>query len=144
MKVVEHIIRGKNFFIIIYGSNKIDRTVCITPKRISVSEQEYFWLYDSEFNVIRNVYRFINCNQFTIVPINTKLHYLYALKYLYEFCEIFDLKTFELTNQDVQKLKLFLSGYSSRDSYNSFQLLTNRSGKRSEERRVGKECRYRW
>lgn len=128
MRVTEHIVRGKHIFKISYNSNKTDRTVCITTKRVVIKEKEFFLLYDSEFRVIREAYRFINCNQFMIIPTNTKLHYFYALKYLYEFGEIFDVNILKLTNQDINKLRLFLSGYGSRDNYNSFQLFADRKG----------------
>jgi integrase/recombinase XerD len=108
-------------------NNKVDRKVQIKTKKVELYNRDYFLLYSSELQVIREAFRFINCNQFEIVPINTKLHDLYALKYLYEFCEIFDRDAFSLTRDDISKLRHFLSGFSTKDNLNSYQLLTDRN-----------------
>lgn len=102
------------------------KTVEITCETSTIKNVEYSILYDSNMVPIKDAFRFINYNFLNCSP-NTKYQAITALRILYSFLELFDLDLKELTDDDINNLKLFLKGYSPNGKIITINLNTDRS-----------------
>lgn len=87
-----------------------------------------YLVYNSLSEVVENTYDFLNKSA-KYRASNTRRNYMYALKYLYAFLEIFDKNVHELNDNDLHKLNAFLKGFSASGDDYEFNLLTRRSSK---------------
>ncbi|MGL4873027.1 MAG: tyrosine-type recombinase/integrase [Clostridium sp.] len=97
--------------IILDGKRSVFRTVEIEAQQVKYDNQEYILLYDSNRNVIRDAYKYIN-NELNEGSINTRILTATALVKLYSFLEIYDLKIDNLKKDELEMLKNFLYGTS--------------------------------
>ena len=105
----------------------------IYSKIISIKSEKYtdeqnntnFLLYDSDYRLISDVYRFINIEKEDQSP-NTKEMYLVALKYLFAYCELFDVKPETMSEVQLKSFIKFLYGIESQGEITSMYI-THRS-----------------
>ena len=129
-----------------------------------VNDSKYYFIYDGAMNPIRESFEFLN-NYYGTKSINTRTMALHALKILYSYEKIIGTKLEDFTSTDLIGFKEFLLGFCRKGKVIEFANLTERQpdtvnmylgiyraylksqgkkNQRSEERRVGKECRSRW
>lgn len=133
MILIEEANSRRNVFYKYFIDNKSNKetktlikTVEITCETSMVKKNEYYIIYDSNMNPIKDAFRFINYNFLTSSP-NTQLQAISSLRILYSFLELFDLDINDLTDDDINHLKYFLRGYSPSGNIISINLNTNRS-----------------
>lgn len=93
---------------------------------INENGHDLFVLYDDNMDVITPAYRFIN---FTMAnqSYNSREKSIYALRLLYCFLQLTKTKITELMQDDIEKLKYFLLGFSPENGSYSMRLQTVRS-----------------
>lgn len=75
---------------------------------VKVKNKEYYLVYDSEYNLISDAYDYLNHNDKRLSE-NTKVHSLYALRYLYIFSEIIETPIENFTRKDFIRLDHFFN-----------------------------------
>lgn len=80
-------------------------------------------MYDSEHNLISDAYDYLNHNDKRLSE-NTKVHSLYALRYLYIFSEIIQKPIEDFTRKDFIRLDHFLTGVSTNGNTFEYDILT--------------------
>lgn len=92
---------------------------------VKVKNKEYYLVYDSEYNLISDAYDYLNHNDKRLSE-NTKVHSLYALRYLYIFSEIIETPIENFTRKDFIRLDHFLTGVSVNGNDFEYNILTRR------------------
>ena len=105
---------------------RLIKTVHVRSVHRDYNTREYTILYDSNMNPIKDAFEFLNYEFLTSSP-NTKSQVVSALRLLYSFLELFDLKIESLTDENINNLKYFLKGYSPNGNFISIDLDTDRS-----------------
>lgn len=106
-------------------STKEVRIICGVVKNRGVNK---YLLYNSKYELVSNAYDFLNKRAKNHAN-NTKRNYMYALKFLYVYLEIFEKDLLNLKETDLYQLSSFLKGVSSEGSDFEYNLITKRSNK---------------
>ena len=107
--------------------------VCVTKYDVNIQSRKIegtnkYIVYGSNFVPLSDVYSFINKSSKTRA-LNTRINYVYALKYLYTFLEIIEKDMDSLQLDDFYQLAAFLKGVSATGDDYTYELLTKRSNK---------------
>ncbi|MEQ2528921.1 site-specific integrase [Bacillaceae bacterium CLA-AA-H227] len=94
--------------------------------KINKNGQDIFVLYDDNMDVISPAYRYINIAMAS-QSYNSREKAMYAVRLLYCFLQLTKTKITKLKQDDIEKLKYFLLGYSPEKGSYSMQLQTVRS-----------------
>lgn len=94
--------------------------------KIKHEDYEYIFLYDMEMKPIPEVFDYLNFELQDASP-NHRKSVLNALKILYSFLKLYDLKIESLSKNDVQNLFSFLEGISKKGNLYQLDLFTLRS-----------------
>lgn len=108
------------------GKRDLLQTIEVKCIHKLVNDQEYAILYDSNMVPIRDAFKFINTAYSDCSP-NTKAQVISALRLLYSFLELFNLRIENLSDSDINTFKYFLRGISPRGGLTSLNLTTDRS-----------------
>lgn len=108
------------------GEEIYSATVSLKIERyVDEFKRTFYLLYDSNFNVVSSVYRFIN-DYLQNQSVNTKEMALVALRIFYSYCELFNVTTEKMTALQVRSFLNFLYGINSKGEV-YFELKTKRS-----------------
>lgn len=110
------------------GKRVILRTVDVEVQQVDYNDQKYILIYDSNRNVIRDAYKYIN-SYLKDSSINTRTLTATALVKLYSFLEIYDFKINNLEKNEMDLLKTFLYGNSKKGLAIETTLVKVREGK---------------
>ncbi|MEK5101044.1 site-specific integrase [Cytobacillus sp. FSL M8-0252] len=113
-------------FITENGEVSIKEKVHFQNAKVVYDGIEYVFLYDLKMNPIPEVFDYLNFELQGASP-NHRYTVLNALKLLYSFLELYDLKIDSLSKNDVQNLFSFLEGISKQGTLYQLDLVTLRS-----------------
>lgn len=102
------------------------QTIEVKCMHKSIDNHEYTILYDSNMVPIRDAFKFINTEFVNNSP-NSKAQAISALRLLYSYLELFNLRIENLSDIDIKRLKYFLKGFSPKGELITLNLTTDRS-----------------
>lgn len=94
--------------------------------KIVIEGTEYVFLYDTQMNPISEIFNYINFELQDSSP-NHRYTALTALKFLYNYLELYNKKISTLTKNDLKNLYSFLQGISKKGTLYQLELETMRS-----------------
>ncbi len=130
MVIIKEIYKGKqSIFCRIHcdenGKSLFEDTVKYRLYKTSTDNFDAFVLYDDKMNVISDAYKYVNIYMAS-KSYNSREKAIYAIRLFYCFLELTKSNMSDLSNDDIEKLKYFLLGYSPNKGVYSLQLKTVR------------------
>ncbi|WP_026492887.1 tyrosine-type recombinase/integrase [Butyrivibrio sp. XPD2002] len=105
----------------------IEKNVQTRVKKVTLEDEPIYMFYDSEMRPIEDAIRFINFNKSMRFGVNYKLQIISALKFLYDFLEIFEIDIMDIDHTYANYMIDFLLGISRKGLNYSLSLCTYRT-----------------